>query len=87
MVDVFPKPVRLKATRVGFLTVRLVDQPVQAGQPATQTADFQMELLDDAGNEVRTLQDNLAPHLTTAQLNGLKALLTALRTKAVEALD
>lgn len=78
----FPRAVKRTPVAVGAIRVNLGDVPAQGDTPAFKKASYHIELLDETGQMVTTLSDDLRPLLTAAQLNGINNLLTMLRTKA-----
>ncbi len=79
----FPKPSHPVPTQVGTIVIYIKDP---TGVPADRTAHFELRLTDSEGNVIDTVQGNLVPHLTPAQLSGLQTLMNDLRVKALEAL-
>jgi hypothetical protein len=79
----FDKAISRTPVAIRDLSVVLVDY-VEADEenPARQEARFEVQVEYDTG-EIIVRQGNLVPHITTAQINALKAFLTSLRAQAV----
>lgn len=67
---------------IGTLTVTLKTNPATGINPATQSAAFQIEVLDVEGNLVSRPSGNLVPHLTQVQITALLAFMADLRVQA-----
>lgn len=78
----FDKTPPRAVAQVGSIIVTLKDKPAQDDQPAGQSLTYQIHLLGADGAPITTIQGNLEPYLSAAQLSGLQNLLTTLRTKA-----
>lgn len=66
-------------TSIGLIEVHLADQNGNNNERGIRGS---VRILDQNGEQIREWQGDLRQHLTAAQLNGLVALLDALRTKA-----
>ncbi|MCA9366856.1 hypothetical protein KC887_01160 [Candidatus Kaiserbacteria bacterium] len=69
---------------LGTLAVTLKTSPATGTEPATQSAQFSIEVLDAEGNRIGRPSGNLVPHLTQAQINALLGFMADLRTQAEE---
>lgn len=88
MPETFPKVVRKAASKIGEVTIRVIDRPARAvpvpATPATTSIEYAIEALADDGNGVDVLTGDLTPYLSPAQITAIKNLATAIRTKAAE---
>jgi len=64
-------------TNIGDIQVLL---EVKAG--GQESVEYTVHVLDQEGRSMGPKQGDLAPHLTATQINGLKALMVSVRTKA-----
>ena len=66
-------------TSIGAIFIALTDYD---GIPANHIATFNVEVLDQNGDTLRTLTGQLQPHLSPAQIQSIVDFLAALRTQA-----
>lgn len=80
----FTAPGARTPTSIGRLTVILTDRAAVGEEPASQTATYQLTVLDQNGQHIRFGGDtgNLVPHITAAQRNALIAFMADLRAQA-----
>lgn len=70
------------------VTITLSDRLATDDEPASQTANYQLVILDQNGRRYRDDQDagNLVPHITPTEQEQLMAFMTSLRTRATAAI-
>lgn len=76
-----PEPSRVPAA-IGGIVITLKDTPAGGGEPASQSAHFQIEVLAADGARLASRRGNMVPHLTAGQLSNLQTFLANLRAKA-----
>lgn len=82
MPTTFVKPGALVPAKAGRITIHITTALNPDGSVSTATGNFELQLVDAAGNDVRTISGDLVPQLTPAQQQGAVDLMTALRVKA-----
>lgn len=80
----FGPPEARVPTSIGRLTVVLTDRPETDREPASQKANYELEVLDQHGKRMHFDGDtgNLVPHLTQQQIQALLAFMAGLREQA-----
>lgn len=80
----FDKAISRSPVAIRDLSVVLVDYvETDEEHPARQEGRYEVQVEYSTG-EIVIKSGNLVPHITTAQINALKAFLTSLRAQAVE---
>lgn len=80
----FTPPGERVPTTIKQITVMLADRIEWDGEPARQSATYQLVVLDQEGKRMEFPADNgnLAPHLTANQITQLQAFMASLRAQA-----
>lgn len=80
----FTPPDAQVPTTIPRLTIHLSDRLAEGEEPASQTADYQLVLLDQNGRRIPFAKDtgNLVPHLTSGEITQLQDFMTTLRARA-----
>ena len=68
---------------IADLSVVLTDYIATDEEPAHQEGRFEVQVVYNNG-EIKLIQGNLVPHLTSGQITALMGFMTSLRTKAEE---
>lgn len=88
MATTFDKARRTVPATIGTVQFTVKDRLASVSSalpdPGGLTVNFQIQVLDANGQTVDTIQGDLWPKLTTAQQNGITALVSAMRIKALE---
>lgn len=78
----FTQEAGVTPTGISTIIVTLKDKPAEGGDPAIQSAHFQVNVLDQTGKLYKQIQGNLVPHLTSGQISALLGFMDDLRTQA-----
>jgi hypothetical protein len=76
----FTKPIRPIPTKIGSISISIFDLDGDANKITVRVG---IDTLSAATEYSGRFDDDLLPHLTTAQKNGIISLLAAIRTKAL----
>ena len=74
----FPQEQPIVPTAIGDISVTLTD----IADPAAQSAQFEVQVLDGNGCLMRLLRGDLVPHITAQQRQGLIDFMNDLRAQA-----
>ena len=78
-----PQAVTRIPESIADLSVVLTDYIADGDQEARQEGRFEVQVVYNNG-DIKLIQGDLVPHLTSAQITALMGFLTSLRTKAEE---